>query len=155
MLFQEMNDDVDAKSDGLTAAELHSQLSRPKVQSWFKAAEAAFQSFTCISLRPKWDAHPHVATINPLCSLWHNFIAGFDARRQMFDAASTHEWSEWLQEGSQNEHIIFQSLCRTVFQPLPRPWTWTRSRHGNSSRYSIRTGRAVSPSMSLLTGACG
>mmetsp|Transcript_72544 Transcript_72544/g.194719 ORF Transcript_72544/g.194719 Transcript_72544/m.194719 type:complete len:127 (+) Transcript_72544:237-617(+) len=39
MLFQEMNDDVDAKSDGLTAAELHSQLSRPKVQSWFKAMD--------------------------------------------------------------------------------------------------------------------
>jgi hypothetical protein len=38
MLFEEMNEDYDAE-DGLTAADIHEQMQKPKVQSWFKALD--------------------------------------------------------------------------------------------------------------------
>jgi len=41
MLFQEMHCDPNyqSESSGLTAAELHAQLARPKVKAWFKAVD--------------------------------------------------------------------------------------------------------------------
>ncbi|CAK0823574.1 unnamed protein product [Prorocentrum cordatum] len=48
LLFEEMNECSTDRSEGLTAAEINFQLAKPKVQSWFKSAEAAFQSSTWI-----------------------------------------------------------------------------------------------------------
>jgi len=39
LLFEEMNEGPDALGEGLTLDELHFQLSKPKVQSWFKALD--------------------------------------------------------------------------------------------------------------------
>jgi hypothetical protein len=39
MLFEEMNESSNDMSEGLTAAEIHFQLAKPKVQSWFKALD--------------------------------------------------------------------------------------------------------------------
>ncbi|CAK0807389.1 unnamed protein product, partial [Prorocentrum cordatum] len=43
LLFEEMTESSDL-SEGLTAAEIHFQLAKPKVQSWFKSAEATLGS---------------------------------------------------------------------------------------------------------------
>jgi len=38
LLFEEMNESYDA-DDGLTALDIHEQMAKPKVQSWFKALD--------------------------------------------------------------------------------------------------------------------
>eukprot|EP00959_Pyramimonas_sp_CCMP1952_P401205 8406894-Pyramimonas_sp.AAC.1 len=38
MLFQEMNEDSGAMSDGMTVDDLNLQLAKPKVQSWFRSS---------------------------------------------------------------------------------------------------------------------
>jgi hypothetical protein len=108
MLFEEMNEDYDA-AEGLTAADIHEQMEKPKVQSWFKALD--------IDAKQTWKLFKVLDSANSGVISLQDFIEGCLQMRGSATRVDVESLKWEIREANKRAEVTAKMLADLIKSP--------------------------------------